>query len=320
MTIHEDHDHDRGLAFDLGTLSRRRALAVLGGGALAVLVGCGSDNDTTAAGTTATTAGSTSTTTGSATTTAATATGASCSVIPEETAGPYPGDGSNGPDVLTESGLVRRDIRSSFGTSTTTAAGVPLTINVDLVDTTNGCQPLAGAAVYLWHCDREGRYSLYSSGVENENYLRGVQESDAKGRVSYTSIFPACYLGRWPHTHFEVYESVDAATGGGTRYATSQIAIPEAAAREVYATAGYEQSVTNLSRVTLATDNVFGNDSGVSQLGTATGSVEDGYTITLTVPVDPTAVSSGATAPGSDGAPGGAPPSGGPGGTPPSRP
>lgn len=32
---------------------------------------------------------------------------------------------------------------------------------------------LAGAAVYLWHCDRDGRYSLYSSGAENENYLRG---------------------------------------------------------------------------------------------------------------------------------------------------
>ena len=35
--------------------------------------------------------------------------------IPEETAGPYPGDGSNGPDVLAESGVVRSDITSSFG-------------------------------------------------------------------------------------------------------------------------------------------------------------------------------------------------------------
>lgn len=41
--------------------------------------------------------------------------------IPDETAGPYPGDGSNGPNVLAESGIVRSDITSSFGSSTTKA-------------------------------------------------------------------------------------------------------------------------------------------------------------------------------------------------------
>lgn len=45
--------------------------------------------------------------------------------IPEETAGPYPGDGTDGPNVLTESGVVRSDIRSSFGSLTGTAQGVP---------------------------------------------------------------------------------------------------------------------------------------------------------------------------------------------------
>ena len=48
-----------------------------------------------------------------------------CDVIPEETAGPYPGDGSNGPDVLAESGVVRSDIRSSFGTSIDRGGGRP---------------------------------------------------------------------------------------------------------------------------------------------------------------------------------------------------
>ena len=56
-------------------------------------------------------------------------------------------------------------------------------------------QPLAGAAVYVWHCDRAGQYSLYSQAVTGENYLRGVQETDAKGQVTFTSIFPACYSG-----------------------------------------------------------------------------------------------------------------------------
>ena len=106
---------------------------------------------------------------------------ASCSPIPEETAGPFPGDGSNGVNVLTESGVVRSDIRASFGASTTVAEGVPLTIDLTIVDTADGCAPLAGAAVYLWHCDREGRYSMYSEGAADENYLRGVQETDADG-------------------------------------------------------------------------------------------------------------------------------------------
>src|SRR6185312_14870599 len=101
--------------------------------------------------------------------------------IPEETAGPYPGDGSNGPDVLTQSGIVRSDIRSSFGTASRVAQGVPLTINLTIVDTAKGCGAYAGAAVYLWHCDRDGAYSLYSPGVTAENYLRGVQAADGTG-------------------------------------------------------------------------------------------------------------------------------------------
>ena len=126
--------------------------------------------------------------------------------IPEETSGPYPGDGSNGANVLTQSGIVRSDITSSFGSSTTKAEGVPLSITMTINDFAKNNSPLAGGAVYMWHCDREGRYSLYSQGVTNENYLRGVQEADDQGgQVRFTTIFPACYSGRWPHIHFEVY-------------------------------------------------------------------------------------------------------------------
>ena len=284
-------DHDRGLAFDLATLSRRRTLALLGGGALAVLVGCGSDDGDDAA------ASTTSTTSGSSTTAAA---AGDCTTIPEETAGPYPADGSNGPDVLSEDGIVRDDVRSSFGSSSTTAEGVPLTIELQLSDSSGGCEALAGAAVYVWHCDAAGGYSLYSEGLEGENYLRGVQEAGADGTVRFTSIFPAAYMGRWPHIHFEVYESLDAATGGGTRLATSQVALPEDVCRTVYATSGYEDSVANLAGVTLEGDNVFGDDGGTAQLGTVTGDVDRGYTVTLRVPVDPSNVSSG----GSGGPPG----------------
>ena len=217
--------------------------------------------------------------------TASTAAGASCAIIPEETAGPFPGDGSNGPDVLSQSGVVRSDIRSSFGSSTTVAEGIPLTIQLTIEDGTD-CAPLAGAAVYVWHCDRDGDYSLYSQAAANENYLRGVQEADDNGVVTFTSIFPACYSGRWPHIHFEVYPSLDMATDEANKIATSQVALPKESCDLVYATDGYAQSVSNLTQVSLQNDNVFGNDGGVQQIGTVSGSVADGMTVKLTVPVN----------------------------------
>jgi protocatechuate 3,4-dioxygenase beta subunit len=151
-------------------------------------------------------------------------------------------------------------------------------------DTAAGCAPLAGAAVYVWHCDREGRYSMYSEGVTGENYLRGVQETDADGLVTFTTIFPACYQGRWPHVHFEVYPSLAEATGAGSMLATSQLAFPEDVCDEVYATAGYEQSVVNLSQISLQSDMVFA-DGVDQQLGTVGGSVAGGLTVDLAVPV-----------------------------------
>jgi protocatechuate 3,4-dioxygenase beta subunit len=119
------------------------------------------------------------------------------------------------------------------------AEGVPLTIKRTVLDTTDGAGPLQGAAVYLWHCDREGRYSLYSEGVTQENYLRGVQETGGDGSVTFTSIFPAASSGRWPHVHFEVYPSLDAATTASGKLRTSQLAFPEDACRQVYAADGY---------------------------------------------------------------------------------
>jgi protocatechuate 3,4-dioxygenase beta subunit len=140
---------------------------------------------------------------------------------------------------------VRNDIRPSFAGLNGTADGISLTIALTLVSAST-CEPLAGRAVYLWHCDRLGRYSLYSAGATDQNYLRGVQEAGNSGTVTFTSIFPACYSGRWPHIHFEVYPSVSGATNVANKIATSQIALPKATCDEVYATAGYETNVTNL--------------------------------------------------------------------------
>jgi len=266
------------------TSSRRKMLVAVGGGGLGLLAAACASKDENAGGSSATSSTATSTTADGASSSTTSATG-DCAPIPEETAGPFPGDGSNGPDVLAEDGVVRSDIRSSIGSASGVAEGVPLTITLTVTDTSNGCAPLAGAAVYLWHCDREGRYSMYSQGVTNENYLRGVQETDASGQVTFISVFPACYDGRWPHAHFEVYPDVAAATGGRSKITTSQLALPEDVCSTVYASDGYSSSVRSLSRVSLASDNVFGDDEGVHELATVTGSVAQGYTATLAVPV-----------------------------------
>ena len=259
---------------------------------------------TTSAGTSA--AGTSAGTTAAGTTAASTDRG---SEIPEETAGPYPGDGSNGPDVLEEAGVVRSDLRSSFGGSSGTAEGVPMTLELTISDLANGGAPFAGAAVYVWHCDREGRYSLYSEGVEDQNYLRGVQVADSAGVVRFTSIFPACYSGRWPHIHFEVYPDQASITDTAGVLATSQVALPQDVCEQVYVQPGYEQSVQNLSEVSLSSDNVFSDDSGASQLATVTGDVASGYAASLVVGVDTTTSPTGGQ--------GGSPPAGSGPGAPP---
>jgi hypothetical protein len=109
---------DQGLAFDVETLmDRRQVMKLLGYSGLAVglltIAGCAPG------------AASASPSGAAASAASGTASTADCDVIPEETAGPFPGDGSNGPDVLNQSGIVRKDIRSSFGGSSATATGVP---------------------------------------------------------------------------------------------------------------------------------------------------------------------------------------------------
>jgi protocatechuate 3,4-dioxygenase beta subunit len=299
---HDDGDiNNRGLQFDLATLqaqlSRRNTLRLFGGVAAFALVGC-SDGDragepgnrqptsggsvpaaVTDATETAPPAGPTSAIS-PIPTEAATPASACNGAIPQETAGPFPGNGANGPNVLTESGIVRKDIRSSLGISTTQAQGVPLLVRLTLVDTRDGCRPLAGYAVYLWHCDREGRYSMYS--LPNENYLRGVQASDPAGVVTFQTIFPGCYPGRWPHIHFEVYPGLEKATSAANKIATSQLAFPGEVCEDVYGTGGYEQSRQNLSRVSLQTDGVF-RDGWQLQLAEMSGDRARGYTASLVV-------------------------------------
>lgn len=267
--------------------TRRQSLRWLGAGvgsAALPLAGCGGSGADDSAGFGITTS-TTTTGTGAGGTTGS----AACSLIPAETGGPYSGDGSNRnangvANALVLSGIVRSDIRASVGGASGVAPGVPLTIRLKLENVAQGCAAAGGAAIYLWHCTREGGYSMYSNGIVGENYLRGVQEADSEGWVTFTTIFPGCYDGRMPHVHFEVYPSLARAASAANLVRTSQFTFPLATLNEAYASSGYATSVANLARISYATDNVF-SDGTALQMASVTGNASQGYSATLTVGV-----------------------------------
>jgi len=309
----DDHQHGPTLASDLHTLAVQQAgrrgllrwlsAASLGAGLPLALAACGGGADDAgtasagsgSSGSTGGSSGSTGGSTGSSGSSGSSGstTVSSCSTIPTETAGPYPADGSLASsqrlNALALSGIVRRDIRTSVGTASGTAPGVPLTVTLQLVNSSGSCANLAGYAVYLWHCTRDGSYSMYSSSVAGENFLRGVQVSDANGQVTFTTIFPGCYSGRWPHIHFEVYASQAAATDSavvGDHIQVSQLALPAATCSQVYnSSTGYSASISNFAAISLASDNVFSNDQAALQMATVSGDNSSGYTATLVVGV-----------------------------------
>ena len=133
---------------------------------------------------------------------------------------------------------------------------------------------------------RRGLARRLGTAAGDENYLRGVLETDADGIVEFTTIFPACYPGRWPHIHFEVYSGLAAATSGRNAVATSQLALPKASCDDVFETTGYEASFNNLAALSLASDGVF-RDGASLQTATMTGTVAAGYEASLDVTITP---------------------------------
>jgi protocatechuate 3,4-dioxygenase beta subunit len=210
---------------------------------------------------------------------------AACTATPTEIRGPFPADGSNGRprpiNVLAMEGVIRRDIRGSFAGMEGRAEGVPLELELAVVDAA-GCGALAGRAVYLWQNDAAGDYSLYN--LPGENYLRGLQPADAQGRLRFTAIVPGCYGGRSPHCHFEVFASTEAALRGDAPLLVSQLAYPEAECREIYRKdVRYGESLRNLDRVPLARDFVFGDTGGAGQVVAMRGDPASDYRGSATV-------------------------------------
>lgn len=290
---------DQGAGFDLRTLVDRRGLLGLVGlsAGATLLAACTPQSAATVAATDSPspTPTPTGTTTATATPTASAA-GFATEEIPQETNGPYPADGTNGVNVLERSGMVRSDIRSSLDGGAT-AEGVPLTFTFTLSDLAAGNTAYAGAAVYVWHCDARGRYSMYSDEIVTETYLRGIQVADAQGRVTFTTIVPGCYRGRWTHIHFEVYPDAASATNVSNQIATSQVAFPQDMLDAVYQDAAYAGSAENLAEIgSLDDDNVF-SDGYTLEMASFAGDARNGYVGTLAVAVDATTVAA-ASSPG----------------------
>ena len=143
---------------------------------------------------------------------------------------------------------------------TPVADGAQFDLVLSVVDVGKSCAPLEGRAVYIWHCDKDGRYSLYDT--DDSNYLRGVGVTDAKGEVRFTTIFPGCYAGRWPHIHFEVFASAEKAVSGDASLLISQFALPADACKSVYeGSEAYAASVTNLANSRpLEQDGIFADN------------------------------------------------------------
>lgn len=265
------HDHDLGLQHDLGALfNRRRVLALLASasaiGGLSAL-GEGSAFSTARAEAIAKASDM-----------------RNCLLEPNETEGPFPGDGSNNAhgkptNILERTGIVRRDLRANVGATEIAAQGEPLDLEITLVKVGRACKPIADHAIYIWQCDALGRYSIYD--IPNASYLRAVGVTDEAGKAVFTTIFPGCYPGRYPHIHFEVYASLQHATSYKNRLLTSQIAMPADACRAIYrASKRYGFSAANFAGMRVERDEVFGPNTPrqrAAQTLTVTSAVSGGY-------------------------------------------
>lgn len=277
-------------------VSRRRTLGMLGtlafGASSVAACGGGGDGGSTSTSVSSSSASSSSASSSSSSASSSSSSSGTCATFPTETEGPYPGDGSNTVsgsvvNALTLSGINRSDIRTSVGSASGTAPGLPLKVTITLVNSGLGCAALTGYVIYIWHCTRDGLYSLYSSGATTQNYLRGIQVTDANGQVTFTTIFPGCYSGRMPHIHVEVYPGLASATSYANKIKTSQFALDRTVCSTIYnSVTGYSPSISNLAAISFSTDNVF-SDNTAAQLAAQTialtGDTTNGYTGTVTL-------------------------------------
>ncbi len=194
-----------------------------------------------------------------------------CFLTPQETEGPY----------YFNPNLVRQDIRQDITTGVI-KTGLQLNMAFSVIDV--NCNPIPNVLVDIWHCDKDGVYSGYAGqpgGVSTvgQNFLRGIQMTDANGQCSFIAVYPGWYPSRVTHVHFKVRLT-------STTYVTSQFAFPDSVNTAVYNTSLYvahgQNSLTN------ATDSIFRSANPENQIMAITANASGGYdgafTIGITVP------------------------------------
>lgn len=179
--------------------------------------------------------------------------GDSCTLAPQQTEGPFWFDVDQ----------IRADITEG-------RPGTPLQLTLTVVDGAD-CRPIRDAVVDIWHADHRGVYSGYTNqghdgdiDATGETYLRGLQVTDADGRVTFDTIFPGWYRGRATHIHFKVH--LDKQT-----LITSQLYFPDSVSDAIHVAAPYDVIGP---RDTVNADDNFGGDSPIvlsSAEQTATG-------------------------------------------------
>lgn len=197
-----------------------------------------------------------------------------CSLIPSETAGPFPLD-------LTENTtFFRQDITEGY-------PGVPHTVRLRIIGL-NNCEPMVNVRVNIWHCSNEGRYSGYSvsnnPGQAGLTYLRGYQFTDADGMVEFQTVFPGWYPGRICHIHFQVYVNSSYA-------AISQLTYPIETKNAIYA-ANPDLYPSGADPLSYNQDGIF-NNGYEFQLATLEANDEGGYDSFLEVAVQGNGIPTG---------------------------
>jgi protocatechuate 3,4-dioxygenase beta subunit len=122
--------------------------------------------------------------------------------------------------------LTRKDISEGHD-------GLPVRLAFLVVD--EGCAPVPGASLDIWHCAPEGLYSgsdasdFCTSGnatARAARWFRGVQTTDTAGRADFDTCFPGWYSSRTVHVHFTIRIN-------DVEYVTSQLFFDDALDDEI---------------------------------------------------------------------------------------
>lgn len=101
--------------------------------------------------------------------------------------------------------------------------GLPVRLALLVVD--DACSPVQGAVVDIWHTSPSGLYSgaqaaeICTRGdpeASASRWFRGMQTTDARGRVDFDTCFPGWYPMRTVHIHLQIRRD-------SSEYVTSQL-------------------------------------------------------------------------------------------------